>query len=1480
MIKRISVVAILAIGAINSSAALAQTEWSNATGQTRVRFNENSLAKSGLTLELLDGRETRELERLSPALQIRTDSAIVTGADLRVLFSNVVHEQSLRITSQKAAITLQGLTLTVHQDDEKYIAAVDAKTGKVLLRSDDPHGAFSTVDGELRFDAGALRITEELALKLGDAALEGVAVASLTIDAAFDVVYSEVLNQSRQDDTDRPAPAGAPRGVIGPDVIVGDLHNITSWGSVGGTTAFSVGTTSCNVGDQNLNWTDTNDQNLHPVIGQNLLRYRELPDGTSRFEQIGQAWLKHGFCALQGNICPPCTPAGGGCGDELGVGCSDPYGAGLNGSQGGLGPKFQVNPHTGVFASPHFMEDVTGNAIYKRTQAHIADIDPAVIGPASFFVTGQYVTQDDSAFGNQDNNESYRPLTISGSGTNWNFSLAGTTQREEAGIRAWQDTNARVEELDVRVPNEGLLIAAVEVTALANGNYHYEYAVQNLNSDRAVRSFKVPLPAGALVENIGFHDVDYHSDEPFDGTDWTATVESDGITWTTQAFNENPDANALRWGTMYNFRFDVNVLPATGTVEFGLFKPGTPDTVSAGMSAPVGAFSIADCNDNGILDDEDILNGNSTDCNGNNFPDECEAGSEITTVEYATGFSTPVYVTAAPGDTSRLFVVEQFGTIRILDTVTRNTLIDPFLNIAAKISTGGERGLFAMAFHPDYASNGKFYVSYTNVDGDSELAEYTVSGDPNIADETSEVIIRTIAQDFPNHNGGMIAFGPDGMLYLGLGDGGAADDPFERAQSETSLLGKMLRFDVDNPGNNYIPADNPVSMTLPEVWAKGLRNPWRFSFDRFTGDMYIADVGQSAREEINHQPASSTGGENYGWDCREGNIAAPSFEDFNVGCDPNGAGLTDPIRVEQYGVSGTCSITGGFMYRGCEIPSLSGTYFYADFCGDYIRSFKMDNGAVVDFQDRTLDLQPTSGGAITSIVSFGEDASGEMYIVSNQGSIYKIVSALATEDSCGNGVLDPGEDCENPDGITCDCNCQDKTPNIAPATLDDDFEMDMGWTSQPFGSVTGTWERGVPVDDPASPFDPTTDGDGSGNAYVTGLNNEDVDGGTAALISPAIDTSAGPFLLSFQYFLGLADESGVDRLQVLVSNNGPSGPFFPIMAENTDTGGQWVQRDFFPAELTSRGALPSANTVVMFLINDSGTPSAVEAGIDAFQIAPVVIDDCNVNCLDDADEIASGAVFDCNANGLPDECEVGVDTCDCDENGVNDALDIANGVVGDCNNNGLPDTCDIAAGIESDCDGGPIGDPTGGMAILGSFCAGCHGPMGTGGPSLPGPNIRGRDRTFVSNKLLPPTDHPGGAFVNFTQDDFANIEAFLSDTGAKARPDSIPDSCQSGTLADCNNNGISDGCELAAGTQVDLNFDGLMDDCDPSICPGANAGDINEDGSTDGRDIGLLVDAYMGGSISASQLCSVDFDNNGTLTTADIPGMVDVLLNP
>ncbi|MCA9255529.1 MAG: PQQ-dependent sugar dehydrogenase, partial [Phycisphaerales bacterium] len=560
------------------------------------------------------------------------------------------------------------------------------------------------------------------------------------------------------------------------------------------------------------------------------------------------------------------------------------------------------------------------------------------------------------------NNASYRQILVSASGTNeYSFSLTGSTMREQPGIRAWQDTDPTVVETDVEVPDEGLYIIAAKATQNPDSTWHYEYAIQNLNGNRGVSGIRVPISPGASVTNIGFHDVDYHDGDgegnvSRDGTDWIGAHSGNAVTWTMVDVGAN--SNALLWGTMYNFWFDTNVDPVSGSLSMSHWRDGTP-TVSAGTTIiPQGGANPIDCNGNGVEDADDLLNLTSSDCNANNILDECETPCELTTVRVASGLGTCVFATAAPGDANRLFIVQQTGQILILNLATSTVLPTPFLDVSGLLVAGGERGLFSMAFHPDYASNRKFYISYTNTAGNSVLAQYLVSaGDPNVADAGSATVLRTVSQDFANHNGGQIQFGPDGRLYWGLGDGGSANDPLERAQNDASPLGKMHRLDVDNPPT-YQAADNPGSPFLADVWAKGLRNPWRFSFDRLNGNLYIADVGQDAREEIDFQSAGSIGGENYGWDCREGDIATPEPGASDAGCDPNAGGYVDPIHVEAHGQSGTCSITGGYVYRGCDIPWLSGTYFYADYCGNYIRTFRYDGATLSDLTDRTTELQP------------------------------------------------------------------------------------------------------------------------------------------------------------------------------------------------------------------------------------------------------------------------------------------------------------------------------------------------------------------------------------------------------------------------------------------------------------------------------------------------------------------------------------------
>lgn len=378
------------------------------------------------------------------------------------------------------------------------------------------------------------------------------------------------------------------------------------------------------------------------------------------------------------------------------------------------------------------------------------------------------------------------------------------------------------------------------------------------------------------------------------------------------------------------------------------------------------------------------------------------ANVEIGTVRVASGLNRPVSIAHAPGDENRLFVVEKPGRIRIVNL--QNGVVDatPFLDITSLVGGGtsqhDERGLLGLAFHPDYANNGYFYVNYYSTSNQTVVRRYKVSANPDVADANSALTLLTIAQPASNHNGGWLAFGPnDGYLYIATGDGGGAGDQGNNAQNPNNLLGAILRIDVDNPdqGLNYgIPSDNPFvgKNGRDEIWAWGLRNPWRNGFDRLTGDLFIGDVGQNSWEEINFQPASSGGGENYGWRCYEGNA------NYNTsGCGPK-SDYVFPFHVYPLGGQPECAVVSGYVYRGQDIPGLQGTYFFGDYCSAKIWSLRYDGGQISEFGNRTAQLSPSQDGHVISwITSFGEDARGELYIASqpssaNAGAIFKIVS--------------------------------------------------------------------------------------------------------------------------------------------------------------------------------------------------------------------------------------------------------------------------------------------------------------------------------------------------------------------------------------------------------------------------------------------------------------------------------------------------------
>ena len=372
----------------------------------------------------------------------------------------------------------------------------------------------------------------------------------------------------------------------------------------------------------------------------------------------------------------------------------------------------------------------------------------------------------------------------------------------------------------------------------------------------------------------------------------------------------------------------------------------------------------------GVRDD---VAGNTTTESGSAAPGSGAARKRGVRLVRVGRFDNPVYVTAPPGDRRRLFVVEQTGRIRVLVGGRRRA--QPFLNLVGDITAGGEQGLLSMAFAPDYAKSGRFYVDFTDRKGDTRVQEFRRSkGNPNRADRGTRRQILFVNQPYPNHNGGLVLFGPDDYLYIGMGDGGSAGDPQNRAQNLNSLLGKLLRVDP-RPGAAFSPASNPFAgrSGRDEIYSYGLRNPWRFSFDRKTGDLYIGDVGQDSREEIDYARRGSGAGRDYGWSCFEGKRRY----DSSRSCPSPTAPVLDYGRA-----GGECSVVGGVVVRDPGLTGLAGRYVYGDYCTGALRSFRIAGGKAAG--DRGTGLR------VSQLSSFGEDARGRVYATSLDGPVYRL----------------------------------------------------------------------------------------------------------------------------------------------------------------------------------------------------------------------------------------------------------------------------------------------------------------------------------------------------------------------------------------------------------------------------------------------------------------------------------------------------------
>lgn len=403
----------------------------------------------------------------------------------------------------------------------------------------------------------------------------------------------------------KPATAQTSCTSTGPDLIIADLSGVANYASENGFEAFAFNHAICNIGD--LPAAFEFGTNAHPVFGKNLYKLTlNHADGSTRLEQLGYSWLLHGFFALQGTICCSCTQTDG---STLGVGCSDTNTASIAGNQPALGPKWQVNAATGAFAFPHADPPFTGT-IARRLQVRLTDLSPSS-PDVRYFVEGIVISADEALAGNGNNNASYRPGNVTGSGESWNIFFTGSTVRELPAIHAWAAADPAVRLAVVDVPSDGRFIVAGRANPIASsaGFWHYEYAVYNLNSARAARALTIGLSQGVSALNAGFHDVDYHSgdgpgDENFDGTNWT--FDGGGIArWETETQAENPSANALRWGTLYNYRFDAQAPPNDGSVNLELFAPGTPTDVQGG-SLPVPGLRTGDTNGDGVADLHDL----------------------------------------------------------------------------------------------------------------------------------------------------------------------------------------------------------------------------------------------------------------------------------------------------------------------------------------------------------------------------------------------------------------------------------------------------------------------------------------------------------------------------------------------------------------------------------------------------------------------------------------------------------------------------------------------------------------------------------------------------------------------------------------------------------------------------------------------------------------------------------------------------------
>lgn len=932
----------------------AEQVWTASGGEVRLELRADYLPDFGLEI-VHDGQTATRVvgvERVFTA----SDHLVIEapyGNFERFVSGQLQLDTGWLIRHRGKEVRLDGLTLTpgLHENGHPTLEARDP-LGRHLLTFHHLHVAAEHHRSRLTIHNAGLTATPILAELLDFETLDNLALGMAWFDLQLAVPLGADTSGRGPSCADRPQ---WPQDGHKIDVAMWEMNQVAYQGRESGTGRIKVApdATLKNVGTGDVPWIPKFSAlgaypyappDQHPYLVWNMYRISD-----DRIEQLGASGVKHAFFSLNFNCTINC-----GSGNILWPGCEDVYSAGTNDSNFNQGPRADVQASEGLFFSTCSFFDPNCTGSQTQNSGSFENrlmVDPGQLQTpdADYFLDAWYVIQHDIDIWNS---MAHRRLNPAPAGTGWSFGPLGPFNQGRA-LDQWVDPDnpgPNADHVAIVVPSatpeesypddmpQGHIHVAVKVIETSDG-YRYNYAVQNFDFDRGIEAFRVPFPENAQLFDVRFGGVD---GEPVD--DWSIAVADGALNF------EAPTGHALDWFRLFNFEFETNLAPVQSQITLDLGGDAVVPTWTEAMLGPDAQLSP--------------------------IPND----ALLETVFPAGTFDFPVALRHAADGSQRRFVVERSGRIRIVDAAG-NLLPDPFLDIAAQVDTFFEGGLLGLAFHPAFPNNGKFYVYFTATGSPltTRIVEFEIDGsDPNQADPASQRNILSIPQPAGNHNGGDLHFGPDGFLYIGLGDGG----PSDQSQNPDTLLGSMLRIDVDNddfpaePDRNYaIPSDNPLvgATGRDETWAWGLRNPYRFSFDRATGDLWISDVGQVTWEEVNLQPAGDPGGQNYGWDVCEGNWLRGST---TQPCSLPGSTL--PV-IEYQRTSPNCSITGGYRYRG-PFPSLQGLYAYGDYCSGQVWLAREEGG---DWISETFE------NVGFGIVGFGEDESGNLYLLRQNGEVLR-----------------------------------------------------------------------------------------------------------------------------------------------------------------------------------------------------------------------------------------------------------------------------------------------------------------------------------------------------------------------------------------------------------------------------------------------------------------------------------------------------------